>query len=620
MKQHLNTPSPIDAVFASQRDVYRLESPFGVRLLPDGQACFRLWGPSAISVELKIDGRPPLPMLPMGDGWHELRTAVIPGNRYYYRVRCDGSEEAFNVPDPASRLQSGDVHDASVVVDPDSYVWQETGWVGRPWHETVIYELHVGACGGYAGVCERLPALAELGITAVELMPIGDFPGSRNWGYDGVLPYAPDNAYGTPDELKALIDEAHRLGIMVFLDVVYNHFGPDGNYLGKYASSFFRHDVKTPWGDAIDFRQPEVRRFFIDNALYWLKEFRFDGLRFDAMHAIHEQDFLPELAREVRAALEPYRYVHLMLEHDGNVSHLLGDDFEAQWNDDGHHALHVLLTGEGHGYYCDYADTPAANLARCLAEGFVYQGESSAHRGGQPRGYPSTGLPPTAFILFLQNHDQLGNRAFGERLTMLAPPAALQAAQALLFLCPQIPLMFMGEELDARQPFLYFTSHIAPGLSEAVREGRRNEFAAFPAFSDEAFRAGIPDPSDESSFSLSIVPWPAIDDENSAACARVRALLDLRRDAVVPRLRGCRSLGAQVLGPAAVMARWRMGDGVLLTMIVNLADEQLQPDKAVLDRMGTGRVLYATEGCAGELALGRITPYSFIALLEAHGE
>lgn len=612
----MNTPQHGLSDSRPQEDIFRYESAYGVHLLPDGQACFRLWGPTAHGVELKLDGKAPLPMLPMGNGWHELRTAALPGDRYYYRVRCDESEEAFNVPDPASRLQADDVHDSSVIVDPDSYVWREQDWRGRPWHETVIYELHVGACGGYAGVRERLPALAELGVTAIELMPVADFPGRRNWGYDGVLPFAPDTAYGTPDELKALIDEAHALGLMVFLDVVYNHFGPDGNYLGKYANSFFRHDVKTLWGDAIDFQQPEVRRFFIDNALYWLKEFRFDGLRFDAMHAIHDQDFLPELSSELRMALEPYRYVHLMLEHDGNVSHLLAGDFEAQWNDDGHHVLHVLLTGETHGYYSDYADAAAAKLARCLAEGFVYQGDVSVYHGGQPRGHPSAALPPTAFILFLQNHDQLGNRAFGERLSVLAPPEALRAAQALLLLCPQIPMLFMGEEIEARQPFMYFTSHIAPGLSEAVRDGRRREFAAFPAFADEALRATMPDPGEESSFTQSVVPWPAIDDESVAAFARTRSLLTLRHEEIMPRLQGCRSLGAVVIGPAAVTARWRMADDAVLTLAINLSDEALQLDEAALNGLGNGRVLYASEGCAGELAVGRFAPYSFIARLE----
>jgi maltooligosyltrehalose trehalohydrolase len=606
-----------------QEEIFHFESSFGAQYYADGHTRFRLWAPSAAAVDLKLDGRAAIPMEKLEEGWYEVTTEAPPGIHYHYRAKLDGGEEIFNVPDPASRQQLGDVHDNSVVVDPQSYVWQNTDWRGRPWHETVLYELHVGTCGGFQGVRERLKALADLGITAIELMPIADFPGSRNWGYDGVLPYAPDTAYGTPDDLKALIDTAHGLGIMVFLDVVYNHFGPDGNYLGKYANAFFRHDIKTPWGDAIDFHQPVVRRFFTENALYWLKEYRFDGLRFDAMHAIYDQSFLPDLSRELRSALEPYRYVHLVLEHDGNVSHLLDGEYDAQWNDDGHHVLHVLLTGECHGYYCDYADSPATKLARCLAEGFVFQGDTSTHRDGQPRGYPSALLSPTAFVLFLQNHDQLGNRAFGERMTTLAHPAALRAAHALLLLCPQIPMLFMGEEVGATQPFLYFTSHVAPGLSEAVREGRRTEFASFPAFADEALRALIPDPSDLSSYSNSVVPAMTEDPESAVWLMRMQELLALRHAEIVPRLPGCRSLGAEVIGPAAVLARWRMkgeGGDVVLSMIINLADEQLAPEMEVLDRAGTGRVLYATEGCAGQLALGKIAPYSFIARLEECNE
>jgi len=603
-----------------QQDIFSFEPSFGAQYLGNGKTRFRLWGPSAESVELKVDGCAAVAMNVEADGWHEVIADIVPDSRYHYRIKVAGSEEIFNVPDPASRRQSEDVHDQSMVVDPGSYTWKNTEWRGRPWHEAVIYELHAGTRNGFTGVTERLKALADLGITAVELMPIADFPGTRNWGYDGVLPYAPDTAYGSPDELKALIDTAHGLDLMVFLDVVYNHFGPDGNYLGKYASTFFRSDIKTPWGDAIDFHQPVVRRFFIENALYWLKEYRFDGLRFDAMHAIHDQSFLPELARELRFATEPYRYIHLVLEHDSNVSHLLDGDYDAQWNDDGHHVLHVLLTGECHGYYCDYAKEPTAKLARCLAEGFVFQGETSSHRLGEPRGYPSAGLPPTAFVLFLQNHDQLGNRAFGERLTTLAHPAALRAAHALLLLCPQIPLLFMGEEIGATQPFLYFTSHVAPGLSEAVREGRRTEFASFPAFADEALRALIPDPSELSSYTNSIVPAMSDDPESAVWLTRMQELLAVRHTEIVPRLYGCRSIGAEEIGPAAVLARWRMGDGARLTMIINLAAEELLPTREVLDRAGTGRVLYATDGCAGQLALGKVAAYSFIAMLEAGDE
>ncbi|MDB5842246.1 MAG: treZ, partial [Herminiimonas sp.] len=383
--------------------------PFGAQLLAPDRTRFRLWAPSAKAVSVELSGLAPAPLAPQADGWYQAEVRCGAGTRYKYRVCAqDGSELA--VPDPASRAQDGDVHDASIVVDPQAYEWRNPSWSGRPWHETVLYELHAGAFGGFDGVAARLPELAALGITAVELMPIADFPGARNWGYDGVLPFAPDAAYGTPEQLKSLIDTAHELGMMVFLDVVYNHFGPDGNYLGAYAAPFFRDDINTPWGQAIDFRRREVRDFFTANALYWLQEYRFDGLRFDAVHAISEQDWLPEMAQRVRAAIDPRRHIHLVLEHDGNAASLLGATpekgrlFDAQWNDDSHHVLHVMLTGEDGGYYEDYAQGASSRLARCLAEGFVYQGEPSPHRNGEPRGETSAHLPPTSFVMFLQNH------------------------------------------------------------------------------------------------------------------------------------------------------------------------------------------------------------------------
>jgi glycogen operon protein len=396
---------------------------FGATLVGGNRTHFRLWAPDRPRVTLEIEGRSPMTMRARDAGWHEVIADSGAGARYRYRVR-----PGLAVPDPAARAQAGDVHEPSIVVDPASYVWRHSEWHGRPWHEAVIYELHVGLCDGFVGVTARLADLASLGVTAIELMPVAEFPGARNWGYDGVLPYAPDAAYGTPDDLKALVDTAHGLGLMVLLDVVYNHFGPDGNYLGSYASEFWRQDVSTPWGDAIDFRREEVQHFFIENALYWLEEFRFDGLRLDALHAIVPQDVVSTLARAIRAGVRPGRHVHLIMEHEGNAAHLLRADpgaagFDAQWADDFHHCLHVLLTGEHESYYGDFAKDTATLLARCLAEGFAYQGQVSPHTG-QPRGEPSGHLPPTAFVVCLQNHDQIGNRAFGERLTVLAEPTA----------------------------------------------------------------------------------------------------------------------------------------------------------------------------------------------------
>jgi maltooligosyltrehalose trehalohydrolase len=533
---------------------------FGPRLVGSGSE-FRIWAPAPREIALETAASSTQVMRAGGNGWHSVGAPVGVGTRYQFRVGED-----LLVPDPASRAQDGDIGNASVVVDPNAYRWQCDDWRGRPWEEAILYELHVGLLGGFEGVAAQLERIASLGFTAVELMPVADFPGRRNWGYDGVLPFAPDRAYGTPEQLKQLIDRAHALGLMVFLDVVYNHFGPDGNWLAEYAPQFFRPDRKTPWGDAIDFREPMVRRFFIENALYWIHEYRFDGLRLDAVHAIRDDEFLPELAAEVRDGVPAGRYVHLVVENDDNDAGLLRSGYDAQWNDDFHHALHVLLTHETAGYYADYADGSAGALARVLGEGFVYQGEVSRHRGGA-RGTPSTGLPPTAFVSFLQNHDQIGNRAFGERLTVLAEPQALRAAIALQLLCPQIPLVFMGEEAGAREPFLYFTDHNS-NLADAVRTGRRREFAKFPEFSDPVRREQIPDPNAPETFERS---RPSFEGVRAADWNALYAqLIALRREHVIPRLKGARAEGAEVLGEGAVLAHWRMGDGARLTLALNL--------------------------------------------------
>jgi len=587
--------------------------PWGASAQGPGNTRFHLWAPAAVAAHVELQDGRRMPMQQDGTGHWSAGVACGPGTAYRYGLRLAGGRE-LSVADPASRAQQGDVDDASLVLDPQAYAWQHA-WTGRPWHETVVYELHVGTLGGFAGVTAQLASLAALGITAIELMPVNDFPGPRNWGYDGVLPFAPDAAYGTPDELKRLIDTAHGFGLMVFLDVVYNHFGPDGNYLGVYAPGFFRDGASTAWGGAIDFRRPEVRSFFTSNALYWLMEYRFDGLRIDAAHAIAEQDWLADMARAVRSAAEPGRHVHLVLEHDGNASGLLQQGFDAQWNDDGHHVLHVLLTGEQDGYYRDYAHAPANRLARCLAEGFIYQGESSLHRGGLPRGEPSATLPPTAFVLFLQNHDQTGNRAFGERLSILAHPAALRAAQALLLLAPQIPLLFMGEESASTTPFLYFTSHRTPELAEAVHRGRWQEFAGSAAFADEASRARIANPNDEATFTRSV---PAsVGEHGDPATAWVRELLALRQRYIVPHLPDCRSLGAETLGPAAVLARWQLGPRVL-TLAVNLATEpagNLRGQDAAAAATSAD-TLFDSGGAHVAWAAGTLPGHAFLALLE----
>lgn len=539
---------------------------WGPELRDDG-ATFRLWAPDAPAVTLEIDGRDPVPMTAGEDGWFAADASVGPGARYRFRLSDD-----LAVPDPASRAQQGGVHGWSVVVDPATYVWR-TDWPGRAWEEMVIEEVHAGLLGGFAGVAERLPSMADLGVTAVELMPVNAFGGTRNWGYDGVLPYAPVESYGTPDDLRALVDRAHELGISVFLDVVYNHFGPDGNYLGAYAKGFFHPEVHTPWGGAVAVDEEPARRFFIDNALMWLEEYRIDGLRFDAVHAIANTGFLDAMAAEIRERVK--RPVHLVLENETNdADRLAPGKYDAQWNDDFHNVLHVLLTGETDAYYTDFAENPAERLARCLAEGFIYQGEGSPNHDGRPRGTPSAHLPPTRFVSFLQNHDQIGNRALGERLTLLTDPAKLAAATTLWALGPQIPLLFMGDESGSETPFLFFTD-FHDALADAVREGRRGEFAKFAAFSDPAKREAIPDPNARDTFDRS-----RPQDGPDAATWRdlYRRLLTLRRERIVPVLKGAASLGAQAVGPAAVVARWRMADDTVLTIAINLGDEATRAD------------------------------------------
>jgi maltooligosyltrehalose trehalohydrolase len=547
---------------------------FGPRLDPGGVR-FQLWAPRAKSVGVAIGDQPALPMSRDDQGFWSIGTGV--GAGALYRFEVDGQ----SVPDPASRFQPTGVGGPSQVIDPSVYVWKNPDWRGRPWEETVFYEAHAGLLGGFDGLRGRLPELAALGVTAIELMPIGEFTGARNWGYDGVMPFAPDSAYGRPDALRALIDDAHGHGLMVFLDVVYNHFGPAGNWLPNYAPEFFEAAEKTPWGAAIDFHEAAVRRFFTENALYWLGEFRFDGLRLDAVHMILDQSWLVEMAGEVRGAFAS-RHVHLVLENENNDADLLRAGFDAQWNDDFHNVLHVLLTGETHAYYRDFADHPAERLARCLAEGFIYQGEPSPNHDGRRRGQLSADLPSTAFVNFLQNHDQVGNRAFGERLTRLADTRALKAAMALLLLCPQIPMLFMGEEVGAREPFLFFTDFHGE-LAAAVRDGRRSEFGRLPGFGDPNERDAIPDPNAVGAYEAS--RWTDGAPDAADWRAFISEHLAVRRADLMPRLRGASSLGARAVGEKAVVARWRLADGATLTIGANLAAEPVAaalPDAAPL--------------------------------------
>ena len=558
--------------------------PFGAELR-DGGVRFRVWAPraGAASVLLENAGRDrvEIPMQPEPEGWFSLATdRAAAGTRYWYVV------DGVPLPDPASRFQPDGVHGPSEVIDPTAYRWHDDHWEGRAWEEIVIYELHLGTFspeGDFNVAIAHLDHLRELGVTAVELMPIGEFAGRRNWGYDGVQLFAPCSCYGRPEALKTLVEACHTRGLATLLDVVYNHFGPEGNYLPRVAPDFFTERRHTPWGAAIDYDGPQsrpVRDFVIHNALYWLKEFHFDGLRLDAVHAIADDsspDILSELAATVRREVTG-REVHLVLENDKNEARRLERRkgrtrrYSAQWNDDLHHALHVLLTGEDSGYYADYADSPSAHLGRALATGFAYQGEPSPYRGGEARGEPSRDLPATAFISFLQNHDQVGNTPFGTRLTTRAPEALLHAAVAIMLLSPQIPMLFMGEEWGSERPFRFFCD-FAPPLDAAVREGRRREFAGFAEFSDAAARESIPDPTAEESFVASRLDWSEADEPAHARWLdRYRRLLELRRQIVVPRLSGITPGGAyELLGPKALRVQWELGDGSTLMLLANFA-------------------------------------------------
>ncbi|MGH7007186.1 MAG: malto-oligosyltrehalose trehalohydrolase [Stellaceae bacterium] len=561
---------------------------FGASLDAQG-AAFRLWAPAARRVALHLpETRRDFTMSPIDDGWHVLRVPnLLAGTAYQYIV-----DDAHTVPDPASRFQPGDVDGPSALIDPEAFDWPDTSWRGRPWHEAVIYELHVGAYtreGTFAAVEADLARLAALGITAIELMPLADFAGKRNWGYDGVLPFAPDSRYGTPTALKRFIAAAHGLGLMVFLDVVYNHFGPEGNYLARYAPGFFT-DAQTGWGPAINFAVRPVRDFFIENALYWILEFNIDGLRLDAVHAIHDDsrpNILEELAARVRLAVPADRHVHLILENDANRARYLRRDandqiaaYNAQWNDDFHHAAHVILTGESEGYYSDFAADPIAKFGRALAEGFAFQGERSAYRGA-PRGEASDDLPPMAFVNFLQNHDQIGNRAFGERLTTLAEPAALEAATAILLLSPSPPLLFMGEEWDATTPFLFFCD-FAGALGAAVRDGRRHEFAKFSAFATDKAMAAIPDPVALETFTTSQLGT------HPPAAPAIRRLLDIRRQEIMPRLPGMHGGAQYTIVTTRLVVTWRLGDSSALTLVANLGPAAT----AAPVRSTAGRILW----------------------------
>ena len=603
---------------------------FGAECRDDGRVRFRLWAPAARQVEISLECSKESKRIALErreHGWFELVTGEArPGTLYLFRI-----DEKKEVPDPASRFQPRDVNGPSEVIDPTGFDWKDDVWRGRSWHEAIIYELHVGTFarpGTFCAVQKRLDYLADWGVTAIELMPVSDFPGRRNWGYDGAFPFAPDSTYGRPDDLKELVQAAHQRGIMVLLDVVYNHFGPEGNYLGVYAPQFFTDRHKTPWGKGINFDGAEsraVRDFFIQNALYWLTEYHFDGLRLDAVHAILDDstpDILTELADVVRSRAGAERQVHLILENERNQAKYLRRTrqcqpqfYDAQWDDDIHHVLHVLITGEKDGYYSDYEKRPLDQLGRCLVSGFAYQGDVSLYKNGERRGESTEGVPLTAFVSFLQNHDQIGNRAFGERIVTLAVARAVRAAVEILLLAPSPPMLFMGEEFGTQTPFLFFCD-FEKDLAAAVTAGRRNEFARFARFSDPDARKGIPDPNSESTFEHSRLDWNQLEQPTHQDWLRFyRELLKLRQEHIFPLLSSACKIEARysLFENLGLTAEWKFGSGSKLTLLANLGTVSIAAAAAP-----NGPILYASKGVdENDIRQGVLQPWSVVWFLES---
>lgn len=592
----------------------------------DGGTRFRVWSPESTNVELLVErAGAPTTAVPLARGDDGTFSALVPGvttgDRYRYRVDGEGP-----FPDPASRYQPEGVHGPSEVVDPGRFVWTDREWRGIARDELVIYELHVGTFspeGTFAGAAERLPQLAQLGVTAIELLPLADFAGERSWGYDGVALYAPARSYGTPDDLRRLVDAAHRLGIAVLLDVVYNHFGPVGNYTLAFSKFYLSTTRSSAWAACVNLdgeQSDMVNAFFIENALHWLHEYHLDGLRLDATHSLHDDrdpNFLQRLVDEVHASgLD--RPAWLIAEDHRNLDAMVrpreegGWGLDGVWADDFHHQVRRLLAGDHEGYYADYSGT-ADDLAATIEQGWYYTGQYSAHLD-ERRGTDSAGLEPDRFVTCLQNHDQVGNRAMGDRLHHEIEPAAYRAATALLLCTPHTPLLFMGQEWAASAPFRYFTDHDAE-LGHLVTEGRRREFRHFRAFADPEARERIPDPQARSTFEASRLDWSERDREPHASTLRLHErLLHLRRRE--PALR-CGPVGghsARALGPDSILLRRSSPNGpdhLLVARLRGAGAVDLPPETA--PAAGAWEVVLTTEDPS-------FAPDPTPPTLEPHGE
>lgn len=549
--------------------------PVGAEVQPGGGVHFRVWAPAATRIAVALEGGSVHALTAEPDGYFSGFVAAA-GVGTRYRFRLDGQDNAL--PDPASRCQPDGPHGASQVVDPARFAWSDTGWRGVPRERLVIYEMHIGTFtpeGTWEAAAHHLPALVELGITAVEMMPIAEFPGKFGWGYDGVDLFAPTRLYGAPDDLRRFVDRAHALGLAVILDVVYNHFGPDGNYLRSFAPAYFSRQHATEWGEAINFDGPDsgpVREFFVANAGYWVEEYHFDGLRLDATHRIYDDSadhVLAAIGRRVRA-VAPGRATFIAAENDAQVARLArppdtgGYGLDGLWNDDFHHAARVALTGRREFYYRDFTGI-AGEFVALARYGYLFQGQDSSRRGT-----PALDLPALSFVNYLENHDQIAHSGAGSRGHLLSSPGCWRAMTAYLLLSPGVPLLFQGQEFCAASPFLYFTDH-AGELARMVRQGRAEYLAAFPSLASPDMQARLADPASPETFRRCVLDHGERR-HSAAALALHRDLIALRGEIFAG---GPRRIDGAALGDRAWVLRYfaTAGGGDLL-LIVNLGVDQ----------------------------------------------
>jgi maltooligosyltrehalose trehalohydrolase len=565
--------------------------PVGADVLPDGGVHFRVWAPARRAVSVVIEagaGREPVPLTAEGNGYFSGRApggSRGAGAGTLYRYRLDDRPNLY--PDPVSRFQPDGPHGPSEVIDPRSFAWTDHGWTGRGLEGQVIYELHIGTFtpeGTFAAAAEKLPALADVGITVVEVMPVADFPGRFGWGYDGVALFAPTRLYGRPDDFRRFVDRAHALGLGVILDVVYNHFGPDGNYLKEFAPAYVTDRYKNEWGEAINFDGPDagpVREFFVANAGYWIDEFHLDGLRLDATQSIIDnspEHVLAPLARRVRAAAGG-RSVILVAENEPQHVKLVrpqeqgGYGLDMLWNDDYHHSARVVLSGHNEAYYSGYRGT-AQEFVAAARWGYLYQGQRYGWQGKR-RGTPTFGLEPERFVNFMENHDQVSNSAKGERCHLLSSPGTYRAMTALTLLLPGTPMLFQGQEFAASSPFLYFADH-KPDLAKLVSTGRAKFLAQFPTIALPQMQAALADPADPRTFERCKLDWSERE-RHAAVLALHRDLLRLRREDPGLRTRGPGTFDGAVLGPDAFALRFLTGGADDRLLLVNFGRDLRLP-------------------------------------------